>query len=416
MKYPQRNGPWPKYIPLLGILLFGGFILYRSVDSGAATVQTPNRNVQVEDEQLSEEPVARKSRQHVIADSAKSQAESKLQIEPRKADEDSDITLLEFQKVPLEIGDHSCSSEAIARQETQIKFQKDKGLGCAEPVDFERFVASIWPPSSEMTLVNIGANKGYNVAKWMAYWSPQYGVEPKSWGAYLLKRYSEVFTKWSMCGVCGDCNEDLKRWHLTDTKTTEVPRILALEPSKHTYNLLREFRKWSEYPRLEVHRMAASNASYVTKFVDTRPGDELHSLGTSSSANTSDVQVVSVDDLVRDLKIGHMHILKIDTEGFDPLVLQGARKTLESGAVSVLEFEYHHFHHWAIANLEDVVNELDALNFECFLKGVPAERSYFRLTRCWSEELEVKTWSNVICSNRKEVEITLFLLDHSLFI
>eukprot|EP00897_Mesotaenium_endlicherianum_P002186 jgi/Mesen1/1996/ME000147S01091 len=242
-----------------------------------------------------------------------------------------------------------------------------------------------------MASVNVvGAQKSeklpcYNVAKWMAYWSPQYGVEPKSWGAYLRKRYSEVFTEWIMCGVCGDCNEEMKRFLLTDAKTTEVPRILALEPSKHTYNLLREFRKWSEYPRLEVFRMAASNASYVTKFVDTRPGDEVHSLGTSSTANTSDVQVVSVDDLVRDLKIGHMHILKIDTEGwvndhgtadhsFDPLVLQGARKTLESGAVSVLEFEYHHFHHWEVTNLEDVVNELDALNFECFLKGVPEVR------------------------------------------
>eukprot|EP00897_Mesotaenium_endlicherianum_P002141 jgi/Mesen1/1955/ME000147S01050 len=272
---------------------------------------------------------------------------------------------------------------------------------------------------------------GYNVAKWMAYWSPQYGVEPKSWGAYLSKRYSETFEKWFMCGVCGDCNEELKRWRLTDTKTTGLPRILALEPSKHTYNLLREFRPGVATTSVSGYgterngrgtrgwrcfRMTASNASYVTKFVDTRPGDELHSLGTSSAANTSDVQVVSVDDLVRDLKIGHMQILKIDTEGFDPLVLQGAQKTLASGAVSVLEFEYHHFHHWAVTNLKDVMIELDALNFECFLKGVPAERLYSRLTRCWSEELEVKTWSNIICSNRKEVEITLFLLDHSLFI
>eukprot|EP00897_Mesotaenium_endlicherianum_P002145 jgi/Mesen1/1959/ME000147S01057 len=74
----------------------------------------------------------------------------------------------------------------------------------------------------------------------MAYWSPQYGVEPKSWGAYLQKRYSEVFTEWIMCGVCSDCNEEVKRFLLT------------------------------EYPRLEVFRMAASNASYVTQFVDTR--------------------------------------------------------------------------------------------------------------------------------------------------
>jgi FkbM family methyltransferase len=73
-----------------------------------------------------------------------------------------------------------------------------------------------------------------------------------------------------------------------------------------------------------------------------------HSLLESSSRQTSGtplrVPVVSIDQLLaerRDLAAAKL-VIKIDVEGFEPEVLEGARKTLESGRVKLLVWERGH--------------------------------------------------------------------------
>lgn len=58
--------------------------------------------------------------------------------------------------------------------------------------------------------------------------------------------------------------------------------------------------------------------------------------------------------------------MQIDAEGSDALVLLGSLRTLAAGRVSALSFEYNSRGHWKAANLEDTVDLLDHLSFDCY--------------------------------------------------
>lgn len=350
-------------------------------------------------------------------------------------------------KEPLEGagGGHGCTyeeAEGQAEHFSRAFRARPQGwlLGCAEPVQLERYLAATWPAAENLTFINIGANKGYNLVKWLAHWAPQYGVDPARWGAFLRTRYGQaVFDKWRLCGVCNDCKEPTpRRWRLraagggrpagrarprkaaagltvAPSAPRKGPRMFAVEPSDSSYDLLRHLQLWADYPRLTVLHMAGSNSSGFSKFPQTRVGNEVHWLGANSSQGwgSTHVRVATVDELVREHRLGRIDILKIDTEGFDPLVLQGAAQTLAARQVALLEFEYHGINHWAATPLRGIVEQLDGQGFECFLKSFSELGSYVRLTGCFHEHYEFHRWSNVVCSHRAEAaEVTLFLLSH----
>jgi FkbM family methyltransferase len=56
---------------------------------------------------------------------------------------------------------------------------------------------------------------------------------------------------------------------------------------------------------------------------------------------TVEVPVTTLDDFVAKNSISRIDLLKIDTEGFEYPVLSGAQKTLESGIVEWIQFEFN---------------------------------------------------------------------------
>jgi FkbM family methyltransferase len=57
------------------------------------------------------------------------------------------------------------------------------------------------------------------------------------------------------------------------------------------------------------------------------------------TANTRRVRMVTLDGYCRENGIRHIDLLKIDTEGFEPYVLQGAAEMLTAGRVSLILLE-----------------------------------------------------------------------------
>jgi len=77
---------------------------------------------------------------------------------------------------------------------------------------------------------------------------------------------------------------------------------------------------------------------------------------------------LTVDNLVKQMNLPRVDILKIDTEGWDPAVLLGAFSTLSS--VRYLEFEVHRDLKktpWHSTKLKLVIDKLhDEKEFECY--------------------------------------------------
>lgn len=92
--------------------------------------------------------------------------------------------------------------------------------------------------------------------------------------------------------------------------------------------------------------------------------------------------------------------MSIDTEGNDLRVLLGGIKTLASDKIKYLEFEYHNVNRWARSDLQDTIDLLDQLNFDCYWALNSGKLS--RLTGCWHDSYySERKWSNVACINRK---------------
>lgn len=59
------------------------------------------------------------------------------------------------------------------------------------------------------------------------------------------------------------------------------------------------------------------------------------------SAAGHEVEIVTVDDFLRDRKIERVHLLKIDTEGHESSVLRGAQRALREGRIDFVQFEFN---------------------------------------------------------------------------
>jgi FkbM family methyltransferase len=58
-------------------------------------------------------------------------------------------------------------------------------------------------------------------------------------------------------------------------------------------------------------------------------------------AKSFEVQVMTLDEFVSEHSIRKIHLLKLDTEGYEYPILSGARNTLDSGIVDWIQFEFN---------------------------------------------------------------------------
>ncbi|KAL6759322.1 hypothetical protein V8C86DRAFT_1328560 [Haematococcus lacustris] len=112
---------------------------------------------------------------------------------------------------------------------------------------------------------------------------------------------------------------------------------------------------------------------------------------------TYKVKVWTVDKLMQDVVGANTSVLllKIDTEGWDGLVLQGASGALERKLVDFIIFEYHNVGKWRTTLLADVVTWMEQKGYACYFDSQP---DIFKLSAgCWLPGYEVHQWSNVAC-------------------
>lgn len=258
----------------------------------------------------------------------------------------------------------------------------------------------------KMLFFDVGANKGYTIAKWLSLWMPHLGINGIILGKFLRQKL-----KLKDCGVCNECVDagfiDFKR----QEHVTTAIEIHAFEPQPSTYQVLTKMKRWMNTPFLHVHKVALSNQSEILSLRKCPTGFEQCSLQTTSNLSNTKYYtktiVTTLDKFVDEKNISQkIDLLKIDTEGFDPLVIQGAENILNRHQVRVFLFEYHGINIWRTTTLYHVINDLDRKGYLCYKIG---QTGIFRLTGCWSSSFEIKYWSNVLCISRHEPRLISFV-------
>jgi hypothetical protein len=206
------------------------------------------------------------------------------------------------------------------------------------------------------------------------------------------------------CGNCGDCNSNNDPpLNIINTNITMIGLDLNGYNVKLVENITRHIKQILGHDlsrSLFVMHAAVSNVTGNISVLDCSTGSwEGCLILPSALPGGIKVPVYKVDDLlqllIRNSIIGtakdkdknslmHRHrthsivdVLLIDTEGSDPLVLQGAAHLLRSKLVRIVVFEYHQKCPWPLFPLKDVIEDLHRSSYTCYFDG---QGRLFRLT------------------------------------
>lgn len=238
---------------------------------------------------------------------------------------------------------------------------------------------------------DIGCNKGYEVALVMELFAPWTNVTTANVRAEQENRD---------CGRCGDCKRPRQRVKAKRSADTSSIEVHCYEPSPTSYGRLVKIRD-----ALLPEKPGKQTAAWHThnKVLSNKVGWEKFTANCSSEqcaigATGVDIESTTIDNEMLRLGIPYADIMKIDTEGYDPAVLEGALHALEEQRIGILEFEYHEKGLWASTTLESIVERLEHYGLVCYFA---AGDQYYRLTRCWVSGFEFKKWSNVVCFSER---------------
>ena len=323
-----------------------------------------------------------------------------------------------------------------------------------------------WSPSERRmvgnaTLVNVGANKGYLLALWMALFSQRIGSDPRGFARgwhESIHEYARAHHKLALlhvpylaCGVCGACKDLLPKGASDHVRSNGVAHALEILPAN--VELMRgvvERRNLTD--RVFVHHLAGTNESRALYTlleesqgvaVASQAGRESNAVcdeqegasSASASASASEaaggtwpsgggggrcnplnaanagriapVRGVSLDDFFAAQHLGEAFVVSVDAEGHDPLVLEGMRRLLAAKRIAIVVFEKHLKGYWAPTHperrtLRSMIHWLHDLGYSCFVEGMRF-LTPISPPSCWLDAFEQISWSNVVCAHDGEV-------------
>jgi len=312
-----------------------------------------------------------------------------------------------------------------------------------------------------MIMVSVGANKGYGVLELLSRYTAT-NVTGVAW-QQLLQRSSRSCGR--CCGICNDCFQRHTRGTTTEEeRERRKVRVHAFEVLPANVALLRTAASHFGLP-IEVHEMAASNSTRVLQLgghymwrsrcgpaasqnrhmlapalcvsllshvrharrnqpgyecatLDFRPAAEGRRPRPSSAGGERrsrrvredaprPVEATTLDDFLERRGIERVHVLEIDANGMDALVLEGAKHALGRRAIDLVTFEYHEAGFWGTPQacggecrtLRGVLSWLEEAGYACYWQG--AQGGVARASgRCWQEAFEFRRWSNLVCTHR----------------
>jgi FkbM family methyltransferase len=117
-------------------------------------------------------------------------------------------------------------------------------------------------------------------------------------------------------------------------------RAFSFEPQDVCFEILRA--RYGSEPRVSLHKTAISNHVGAGELFYAEQGESFASLSRQSDAQTKaqKVRVTTVDQFCDENGVGRIQFLKIDTEGQEMEVMQGASRMIEEGRIDFIQFEF----------------------------------------------------------------------------
>lgn len=112
-------------------------------------------------------------------------------------------------------------------------------------------------------------------------------------------------------------------------------QFYSFEPSETSFNQLSSHAQ----NNVVLEQLAFGEKDSEQKLVHGESGDSTSYIASSDTEGES-VSVTSIDNYCGKHKIENIDILKIDTEGYEYKILQGAKHMIAEGNIKVIQFEF----------------------------------------------------------------------------
>ncbi len=123
--------------------------------------------------------------------------------------------------------------------------------------------------------------------------------------------------------------------------------VYSFEPHPATFNILKE--KTNSIDNIKHYNLAVSDNIGKLKLFDYESKDgsshaslssEIFSIVHNSNVVSHEVDVTTVDAIIKENKLDTIDFLKIDVEGYELAVLNGSIIALENKNISIIQFEF----------------------------------------------------------------------------
>ena len=203
-----------------------------------------------------------------------------------------------------------------------------------------------------------------------------------------------------------DVGANVGGWTLALLRTAKPARVRAIsvhafEPCATTRELLTDtFRRNDSSDAVRIVPVALSNITGEQSFYVIGSGAGRNSLYPNGARTVETVATLTLDEYCIQNEIERIELLKIDTEGHDMLVMEGARDHLRDHRIGVLQFEYNHLWISARRYLKDVFDFATPLGYTVAKITPSGLEPYSK----WDPELETFREGNYVLATRETLE------------
>lgn len=292
-----------------------------------------------------------------------------------------------------------------------------KVRGCSPDDDlWMRMLHMLMPHAT--TFVDIGSNKGYTAMRFFQYWDPAFELSSIKLHEDI-RGLDGVLPELSECGACSDChntNEPFvnildrlcSKQSMSSSNPNESHRLQKVtkrlcanyiehHPQMNVYSF--DGNKYLVDKLNEINKNPTWHINHAA-FVDFCLNPSIYFQSNGETGKVDDKKGDKVPCYTVDrLNMKKIDILKIDTEGNDPNVIYGSKRTLKRGLIEVMLFEYNQ--DWpSKTTLHEVVQFLWGYGMHCFMEG---KNFLVDLSlELWDDETYSKRWwSNIFCVKKK---------------
>jgi len=155
---------------------------------------------------------------------------------------------------------------------------------------------------------------------------------------YPLRRYFEEIVE----GVFLDVGANVGKYTIKVARQLgNKGRVISIEPEPSNFKALTTNVRINDVSNVTLLNAACWNKNEKIKLYLTGQSEHTggHSIKNPVSADFVEVSAMKLDDILKDLQIDHVDFIKIDAEGADGEVLEGAEETLAKNPHLKIIFE-----------------------------------------------------------------------------